>query len=126
LAEEELSIEVEHDVLRDLLHVFIDVLVQQGVSLQLDPHLLVEVLEQLRKARVLQITLLQKLVAHHSLADLADEVIDAFDLEFELLFVVTRDLCFVDDVAGIVTFNPVALLLQGGAAEVHKLIITGH
>lgn len=126
LAEKELSIEVEHDVFCDLLHVLVDVLVQQGVCLQLDPHFLIEILEQLRKARVLQIALLQKLVAHHSLSDLADEVIDAFDLKFELLLVVTRDLCFVDDVAGIVTFNPIALLLQGGAAEIHKLIITVH
>lgn len=47
LAVEEFSMEVEHDVFGDLLHILVDVLVQQRVFFQLVAHVFVEVLEKL-------------------------------------------------------------------------------
>ena len=95
---EEIVEQVEHDVFGDLVKVLSHVLAQEGVLLQLDLHLTVEVSEQVGQASEILVVLVEELMADSDLLELGDEIGNTHYRVLEFLLIVAW-FVFVGNVA---------------------------
>jgi len=101
----EFSVQVEHHVFCNLLHVLINIFVQQRVVIQFHSHAFIEIKEQFRKPSVLLVIVREELITDASFFDFVNEVNNVYDFEFVLVLVEARDQSHINFLGKVLLFR---------------------